>query len=107
VYSGSGDAKLPKERVEAFCGGTAAVLDDFRVLTIYRGGKRREWKSSHDKGHRAQIRRFLAAAAGEAEPPPARSYLDSTRLTLALADSLRTGMPVDMLAGADQAPREP
>ena len=75
--------------------------------TVHRGGKRREWKSSHDKGHRAEIRRFLAAVAGEAEPPPARSYLDSTRLTLALAGSLRTGRPVDMSAGADQAQPEP
>ena len=107
VYSGGGDPRLPKERLEAFGGGVAAVLDDFRVLTVHRGGKRREWKSSHDKGHRAEIRRFLAAVAGEAEPPPARSYLDSTRLTLALAGSLRTGRPVDMSAGADQAQPEP
>jgi len=107
VYSGSGDPRLPKERLEAFGGGAAAVLDDFRVLTVHRGGKRREWKSSHDKGHRAEIRRFLATVAGEAEPPPAWSYVDSTRLTLALADSLRTGRPVDMSAGAHQAQPEP
>jgi len=107
VYSGGGDARLPKERLEAFGGGAAAVLDDFRVLTVHRAGKRREWKSSHDKGHRAEIRRFLATVAGEAEPPTARSYLDSTRLTLAFAHSLRTGRPVDMSAGAHQAQREP
>jgi predicted dehydrogenase/threonine dehydrogenase-like Zn-dependent dehydrogenase len=105
VYSGGGDPKLPKERLEVFGGGAAAVLDDFRVLTIHRAGKRRQWKSSHDKGHRAEVRRFLAAAAGEVEPPTARSYLDSTRLTLALASSLRTGSPVDMSAEAEQAPR--
>jgi len=103
VYSGGGDARLPKERLEVFGGGVSAVLDDFRVLAIHRGGKRREWKSSHDKGHRAEIRSFLAAAAGKAEAPPARSYLDSTRLTLALAGSLRTGTPVDTSAEADQA----
>ena len=103
VYSGGGDSKLPKERLEAFGGGAAAVLDDFRILTIHRGGKRRQWKSSRDKGHRAEIRRFLAAAAGEVEPPPARSYLDSTRLTLALASSLRSGKPVDTSGEAHQA----
>jgi predicted dehydrogenase/threonine dehydrogenase-like Zn-dependent dehydrogenase len=103
VYSGGGDARLPKERLEVFGGGVSAVLDDFRVLAIHRGGKRREWKSSHDKGHRAEIRSFLAAAAGKAEAPPARSYLDSTRLTLALAGSLRTGMPVDTSAEGGQA----
>ena len=64
VYSGGGDPRLPKERLEAFGGGAAAVLDDFRALTVHRGGKRREWKSSHDKGHRAEIRRFLASCGG-------------------------------------------
>jgi len=103
AYSGGGDPKLPKERLEVFGGGVSAVLDDFRVLTIHRGGKRREWKSSHDKGHRAEIRSFLAAAAGTAEPPSAQSYLDSTRLTLALAASLRSGQPVDTSVAPDQA----
>jgi predicted dehydrogenase/threonine dehydrogenase-like Zn-dependent dehydrogenase len=106
VYSGGGDPKLPKERLEAFGGGVSAVLDDFRVLTIHRGGKRRQWKSSHDKGYRAEIRRFLAAASGKAEAPPVRSYLDTTRLTLALAASLRTGMAVDTSPQAEQAPPE-
>ena len=35
-----------------FGGGIAAVLDDFRLLEVYRGGKRRAWKSAQDKGHR-------------------------------------------------------
>ena len=107
VYSGSGDPRLPKERLEAFGGGTAAVLDDFRLLTIHRAGKRLEWKSSQDKGHRAEISRFLAAVTAEAQPPSVDSYLDSTRLTLALADSLRTGRPVDMSMGAVQAEPQP
>ncbi len=104
VYSGGGDPKLPKERLEAFGGGLAAVLDDFRLLAVTRGGKRREWKSSHDKGHRAEIERFLAAAAGTAEPPPVGSYLESTRITLALAESLRTGRTVDSDKAWDQSP---
>ncbi len=103
VYSGGGDTKLPKERLEALGGGAAAVLDDFRVLTVHRGGKRREWKSSRDKGHRAEIRHFLAAVAGEADPLPTRPYLDSTRLTLTLADSLRSAASVDTVTGAGQA----
>jgi predicted dehydrogenase/threonine dehydrogenase-like Zn-dependent dehydrogenase len=107
VYSGGGDPRLPKERLEAFGGGAAAVLDDFRLLAVHRSGKRREWKSSHDKGHRAEIKRFLGAVAGEAEPPSAQSFLDSTRLTLDLADSLRTGAPVDTSARAVQAQPQP
>jgi predicted dehydrogenase/threonine dehydrogenase-like Zn-dependent dehydrogenase len=107
VYSGSGDPRLPKERLEAFGGAAAAVLDDFRRLTVQRNGKRREWKSSHDKGHRAEIKRFLAGVAGEAEPPSVQSFLDSTRLTLDLADSLRSGRAVDTFARALQAQSQP
>jgi predicted dehydrogenase len=96
VYTGGGDPKLPKERIEAFGGGLAAVLDDFRRLELYRAGKRTEVKSKQDKGHRAQIARFLDAAAGRAEAPPAETYLGATRATLALAESLRTGLPVEL-----------
>ena len=96
LYSGSGDSRLPKERVEAFAGGLAAVVDDFRRLELYRGGRRTVVKSAQDKGHRAQVARFLEAVAGRAEAPPVESYLDSTRATLALAESLRSGLPVDL-----------
>jgi predicted dehydrogenase len=94
VYSGGGDSRLPKERVEAFGGGLAAVLDDFRRLALFRGGRRSVVKSARDKGHRAELEQFLAIVRGEAEPVPVESYLASTRATLALAESLRTGEAV-------------
>jgi predicted dehydrogenase/threonine dehydrogenase-like Zn-dependent dehydrogenase len=96
VYSGSGDPGLPKERIEAFGGGVAAAVDDFRRLELYRGRKRVVTKTRQDKGHRAELARFMAAVRGEAEPPAADSYLRSTRATLALAESLRTGLPVEL-----------
>jgi predicted dehydrogenase len=96
VYTGGGDARLAKERVEAFGGGTAAVLDDFRRFELYRDGRRTVVKERQDKGHRAEIEAFVRAVAGEIEPPPAASYLASTRATLALADSLRSGFPLGL-----------
>jgi predicted dehydrogenase/threonine dehydrogenase-like Zn-dependent dehydrogenase len=96
AYSGGGSALLPKERFEGFGGGTSVVLDDFTRLEIYRGGKPAVTKAPQDKGHKAEIALFLRAAAGEAEAPPAESYFASTRATLALAESLRTGAPVDL-----------
>jgi predicted dehydrogenase/threonine dehydrogenase-like Zn-dependent dehydrogenase len=94
VYTGGGDLHLPKERLEAFGGGVAAELDDFRALTVHQGGKHKTWKSARNKGHRAEIARFIAAVRGDAAPPPTDSYLDSTRLTLALVESLRSGHAV-------------
>ncbi len=96
AYTGFGDPRFPKERLEVFGGGLAAALDDFRRLELYRAGRRRVVKGRRDKGHRAEIACFLAAARGEAEPPTLESYLVATRATLALAESLRTGMPVEL-----------
>jgi predicted dehydrogenase/threonine dehydrogenase-like Zn-dependent dehydrogenase len=96
IYAGNGDPRLAKERIEGFAGGIAAVLDDFSVLEIYDGGKKKTVKGNRDKGHRAQITAFLEAAKGHVEPPPAESYLAASRATLALADSLRIGEAIDL-----------
>jgi predicted dehydrogenase/threonine dehydrogenase-like Zn-dependent dehydrogenase len=96
IYAGNGDPRLAKERIEGFAGGIAAVLDDFSVLEIYDGGKKKSVKGHRDKGHRAQIAAFLEAAKGNVEPPPAESYLAASRATLALADSLRIGEAIDL-----------
>jgi predicted dehydrogenase len=96
VYAGNGDASLPKERVEGYSGGVAVVLDDFRQLQIHVGGKKRTIRLRSDRGHRAQLECFLGAVGGKCEPPPIESYLASTRATLALAESLRSGRPVDV-----------
>jgi predicted dehydrogenase len=96
LYTGAGDARLPKERIEIFGGGIAAVLDDFRRLELYRGARRSVIKQAQDKGHRAEVARFVDAVAGRAEAPPAATYLNSTRATLALAESLRTGQPAEL-----------
>jgi polar amino acid transport system substrate-binding protein len=95
VYSGAGDTKLAKERIEAFGGGMSAVLDDFRRLEIYTGGKSTVTKGAQDKGHAAEVERFVALASGREAPTDLHWGVDSTRATLALAESLRTGLPVD------------
>ena len=93
VYTGLGDSRLAKERIEVFAGGAAAVLDDFRRLETYAGGRRRVSKGAQDKGHAAEIERFLAVAAGDADPPRPEGYVESTRVTIELAESVRTGLP--------------
>jgi polar amino acid transport system substrate-binding protein len=95
VYAGGGDPRLPKERVEAFGAGLSAVLDDFQRLELFRGGKRRVEKGRQDKGHATQAENFVRAVRGEVEAPPVETYFASTRATLALAESIRSGMPVE------------
>ena len=96
VYSGDGDPRLPKERIEAFGAGLSAVLDDFRRLELFRGGKRTVVKHRPDKGHRSELDHFLAAVRGEASAIPPDSYVASTRATLALAESLKRGEAVTL-----------
>jgi predicted dehydrogenase len=94
LYAGNGDTRLSKERIECYGGGVAAVIDDFRQLDLFEGGKKKSFKDRGDKGHRAQMNHFLKALRGDEDPMPVETYLASTRATLAMAESLRTGRPV-------------
>lgn len=96
VYTGGGDPRLPKERIEAFGGGVSCVLDDFRRLELYHGGRREIIKAKQDKGHRAEVACFVAAVAGRGEAPDSQTYLASMHVTLALAESLRRGTAVEL-----------
>jgi predicted dehydrogenase/threonine dehydrogenase-like Zn-dependent dehydrogenase len=98
-YFSSGDKSYPKERLEVFGGGTIAVLDDFRELTVSRGGKRRSVKKlSQDKGFDEEIAAFLAGVKGGTMPIPVASLAVTTRATFAIEESLRTGLPVAVSA---------
>lgn len=97
VYATSGDRRLPKERLEYFGGGRAAVLDDFRVLELIRDGRRRVHRSwlRQDKGHRAIWSRFVQAIK-EGEPPiPYDSLLLTSAVTFAAHASIERGQTVD------------
>ena len=72
------------------------MIEDFRRLELVRNGKRTVVKSRQDKGHREEIRRFVAAVRGNEEPPSSDAYLASTRATIALTESIRTGRSVKL-----------
>jgi len=93
-YLANGDRSLPKERLEVFCGGRVAVLDDFRSLVLVRDGRRRVWKPAgrQDKGHRAEWQSFVGAIRAGGEPPiPYAQLIGVTGATFAALDSLRGG----------------
>ena len=92
-YFANGDKSLAKERVEVFAHGATAVIDDFRVLTIHSGGKKKEKKLvSQDKGQTAEVRAFLdAVRQGGPWPIPAEDLFDTSRVTFQILESLRTG----------------
>jgi predicted dehydrogenase len=98
LYTATGDDRRPKERLEVFGDGGIAVLDDLRTLELSRGGRTRTERSpGQDKGFGEEIRRFLSAVReGGPMPIPFEESRASTRATIAIVESLRTGAPVTL-----------
>jgi len=73
AYLANGAKTYPKERVEVFCGGRIAVLDDFRALDLISSARKQSYRSHfrQDKGHRASWAAFVdAVQGGKAAPIP-------------------------------------
>jgi predicted dehydrogenase len=97
VYASGGDRGLPKERLEVLSGGRAAVLDDFRTLELFSGGRKTTpSKSAQDKGHAAELVAFLEAVKSGASPVDPEDAAHVTRVTFAAVESARTGGPVQL-----------
>jgi predicted dehydrogenase/threonine dehydrogenase-like Zn-dependent dehydrogenase len=91
-YLANGDKSFPKERVEVFCAGAIAVLDDFRILQTVRDGKKKEERRAQDKGWTNEWKAFAKSIReGGAPPIPYEQLIGVTRATFAAVESIRTG----------------
>ena len=101
-YLANGDKRVGKEQLEVFGGQAAAVLDDFRRVTLSRGGRKQRlggWLARPDKGHRAEMRAFLdALRRGAPSPIPFDEAVRSTLVTFKILESLRTGKALSISA---------
>ena len=94
-YLANGDKAFPKERVEVFCGGRVAVLDDFRSLEMIRDGRRTMVKKAQDKGWYGEWVAFTKAIREGGQPPiPYEQLVGVTKATFAAVESLRNGEQV-------------
>jgi polar amino acid transport system substrate-binding protein len=95
AYVASSDTSAGKERLEVMGAGSFALLDDFRLLDLHRGGKRRAiHKFVQDKGHRAEMQEFVEAVRrGRKYPIDLGTMAAVSRATFAAVDSLRDGFP--------------
>ena len=94
AYLANGDKAFPKERVEVFCGGRVAVLDDFRRLELVANGKRqvRSSRLRQDKGHPGEWEAFAwPAYAGGPPPIPYEQLFGVTRATFAAVEACAAG----------------
>ena len=97
VYTAKGDTALPKERIEVFAGGRAAVIDDFQSVTLAANGNSTSHKNAQDKGHTALIKAFIdAAVSGGAAPIPEDQLIETSAATIAAVESLRSGERIDL-----------
>lgn len=99
IYTANGDTSAGKERIEASSGGRFAVLQDFRSLELHRGGRveRHRERLRADKGHLDECKAFCEAVRAGATPPiPFDDVVSSTRTALAAAESLASGLPVQL-----------
>jgi len=92
-YLANGDKAFPKERVEAFCAGRVAVLDDFRSLELVSNGRRQGVRAylRQDKGHQAEWQAFAAAIQAGGPPPiPYAQVFGVSHAAIAAVEALRT-----------------
>jgi predicted dehydrogenase/threonine dehydrogenase-like Zn-dependent dehydrogenase len=106
VYVAEGSRRVAKERVEVFGGSRTAILDDYRSLELFDANNSiRRRKRAQDKGHKEEIRAFLAAVS-EGEPPvPISEVANVSLATLAAVESLRTGSAVRIDAPSSSVAR--
>ncbi len=96
-YLANGDKSVSKERVEVFCAGKVAVLDDFRGLETTAEGKHKKEGAAQDKGWRDEWAAFAQAIRNGGEPPiPYEQLLGVTKATFAAVESVRRREPVEI-----------
>lgn len=96
-YLANGDKSFPKERLEVFCGGRVAVLDDFRALEMVHDGRRTVTRKAQDKGWYSEWVAFVRAIHEGREPPiPYEQLVGVTKATFAAMESLRGGQNVNI-----------
>ncbi|MGB7876896.1 MAG: bi-domain-containing oxidoreductase [Anaerolineales bacterium] len=97
-YLANGDKSFPKERVEVFCGGVIAVLDDFRSLEMVHEGRRKTVKGAQDKGWKDEWVHFANSIREGSQPPiPYEQLIGVTKASFAAVESLRrTGKKIEL-----------
>jgi len=96
-YLANGDKSHPKERLEVFCEGMIAVLDDYVSLTTVKDGRKKVESMAQDKGWKAEMTAFAAAIKNGGEPPiPYEQLIGVTKSTFAAVESIRSKSTVEI-----------
>lgn len=97
-YFSNGDKSLPKERVEIFANGVAAVLDDFKKLAVHSHGKIKEEKlMSQNKGQKEEVSLFIRSVLENTDDLiPLEDLLNTSLVSFKVLESIRTGQSIKL-----------
>jgi predicted dehydrogenase/threonine dehydrogenase-like Zn-dependent dehydrogenase len=92
-YFANGGKVFPKERIEVFCGDAVLQMDNYRVLQGYGWPGFKKMKLlKQDKGQKACAKAFVDAIRdGKPSPIPYKEVMESSRVSIEVAESLRHG----------------
>jgi predicted dehydrogenase/threonine dehydrogenase-like Zn-dependent dehydrogenase len=96
AYLTGGNARFPKETMDATGGGRSARLDNFKTATVWsgRGKSSTKARGGQDKGQRSEMAEFVAAVrVGGPMPIGIESLLATTKATIAVGESMLSGRP--------------
>lgn len=99
AYISTGDPAGGREHVEIHGDNSTGLLDDWRQLSLSRGGRQRtvRHRLKQDKGFQGEIRTFLQCVGrGEPLPQAPAEVFAGMDAAFAALESLRTGQPVDV-----------
>ena len=90
-YFSNGDKNLSKERIEIFCNGCTAIIDDFRNLSIFQKGIRKNKKLiRQDKGQKYEVKEFIEKIlSGEDEVIPMKEIFITSTVCFKIIESLQ------------------
>ena len=88
-YFANGSKELKKERLEVFCNGTTAIVDDFKTLYLYSSKRKKNQKINQDKGHKEEVHRFIESIRnGRPSPIPFEEIYWSTKMSFDIIKSI-------------------
>ena len=93
LYLANGGSVFPKERIEVFCDDAVLQMDNYRVLNGYGWPGFKKMKLlKQDKGQKACVKSFVSSIIdGKEVPIPYEEALDSSRVSIEVANALRSG----------------
>ncbi|MFC2113488.1 bi-domain-containing oxidoreductase [Bacteroidota bacterium] len=95
-YLTNGSKKLDKEYLEVYCNGNVIQINDFSSLIYIQGKSVKKIKfKNQDKGHKAEIRKFIESVkTGNPTLITFEDLYETSLATFKVIESINTGRPV-------------